>query len=312
MNKIKKIFFLILISSIIFIFKTNAKIEDGLFMTVGNKAVTKSDVVNEIKIILILTNQSYSDKKREELHKLAVKSIIDRNVKLIEIEKHKYFEFNPEDLNKELIRLATNIKVDVDTLKNICSSNEVDFQIIEDQIKIELYWNSLIFQIYKNRLSVNAEDIDEKLKLIQNEKKIEYLISEILIKPEEQNELESEINKIKKKIELEGFENVAKNLSTSPSAVNGGDLGWLNEDTISKKIKAIIIETKVGEISKPITLDSGILFFKVREKRIIRDNLTLEERKNKLVNIEKTKILNIHSLAHFDKVRRSVSVEFPQ
>ena len=31
--------------------------------------------------------------KREELHKLAVKSIIDRNVKLIEIEKHKYFEF---------------------------------------------------------------------------------------------------------------------------------------------------------------------------------------------------------------------------
>jgi len=311
-SKIKKIIFLVLISSIIFAIEANTKIEDGLFMTVGNKAITKSDVVNEIKIILILNNQSYSDEKRDELHKLAVKSIIDRNVKLIEIEKHKYFEFNQVDLNKELIRLATNIKVDLDTLKNICASNEINFQNIEDQIKVELYWNSLIFQIYKNRLSINAEDIDEKLKLIQNEKKIEYLISEIIIKPVVQNEMESEINKIKNKIQSEGFENVAKNLSISTSAINGGDLGWVSRDAISKEIKPIIVETKVGKISKPIILDSGILFFKVRDKRTVKDNLTLVEKKNRLVNIEKTKILNIHSLAHFDKVRRSVSIKFLQ
>ena len=36
-------------------------IEDGLFITVGNRAITKSDIVNEIKIILILTNESYTD-----------------------------------------------------------------------------------------------------------------------------------------------------------------------------------------------------------------------------------------------------------
>ena len=33
-------------------------------MTVGNKAITKSDVVNEIKILLILNNESYSDEDR--------------------------------------------------------------------------------------------------------------------------------------------------------------------------------------------------------------------------------------------------------
>ena len=40
-------------------------IEDGLFATVGNKAVTKSDVLNEIKLILILNNKIYSEKEKK-------------------------------------------------------------------------------------------------------------------------------------------------------------------------------------------------------------------------------------------------------
>ena len=50
--------------------------------------------------------------------------------------------------------------------------------------------------------------------------------------------------------------------------------------------------------------------FKVRDKREIDRNLTLEEMKTQLVNSEKNKILNMHSLSHYDKVRRSVSIKF--
>ena len=37
--------------------KVEEAIQDSLFATVGNKAITKSDVLNEIKIILILNNE---------------------------------------------------------------------------------------------------------------------------------------------------------------------------------------------------------------------------------------------------------------
>ena len=149
--------------------------------------------------------------------------------------------------------------------------------------------------------------IDEQLK---SKKKIdEYLISEILIKPVEENKLESEIKELKEKINTDGFESVAKNLSISESALNGGDLGWINENSISKKVKKIIINTSVGTVSEPILLSKGILLFKIRDKRKIDDNLDLEERKNKLVNSEKQKILRMHSLTHYDKIRRSISVK---
>ena len=126
----------------------------------------------------------------------------------------------------------------------------------------------------------------------------------------EQDKVVSKIKELKNKIKIEGFENVARSLGISESALNGGDLGWLSVERISKKIKSTIINTPVGELSEPILLPEGILFFKIRDKREINDNLSLEERKNQLVHLQKTKILKMHSLAHYDKVRRSLTVKY--
>ena len=310
--KIKKIILIVLIS-IVCIEKANTEINDSLFMTIGNKAIAQSDIVNEIKILLILNNESYNQEKRDKLQKLSVQSIIKRKVKEIEIERNNFFEFNKKDLNDELIRLANNLNVDVDTLKNICESNELDFAIIEKNIIIELAWNSLIFQLYKNNLTINSDEINEKLKLHKNKKKIEeYLISEILILPIEKDMIEFEIKKLTNEIENEGFEEVAKRVSISESAINGGNLGWLNENSISEKIKPTIVNTPVGELSKPILLPEGILLFKISDKRKIELNLSLEEQKNELVRLEKIKILQMHSLSHYDKVRRTIAIKFLQ
>ena len=310
MIKIKKIILLILIP-LLFLEKANAEISDSIFMSIGDKPITKSDIVNEIKIILILNNESYTDDKKEQLHEVAVKSVVKRNIKLIEVERHNFLRYNEEDFQKELLRLASNLYVDVETLKNICASNDLDFSIIEDQIKVELHWNTLIFELYKNSLQIDPEQIEERLKLFQDKKKIEeYLISEIVINKAPDDEIELKIEEIKNKIKVDGFESAAKNLSISESSIKGGDLGWVNEDIISEKIKSILKNTPVGEISSPIILSEGILIFKVRDKREVNTNLSLEELKNKLVNSEKTRILNMHSLSHYDKVRRSVSINF--
>ena len=285
-------------------------IEDSLFATVGNKAITKSDVLNEIKLILILNNKIFSEKERKKLQQMAVKSIIKRHVKQIEIERNNFLEFNQQDVRKEILRLANNINVDVETLKKICASNQIDFSIIEDQIKIGLLWNSLIFQLYKDRLSVNLDEIDEQLKLTQNKKEIEeYLISEIVIKTVEKDKLESVIKELKNKIKIEGFESVAISLSISDSATRSGDLGWINENLISKKLKSAITNTPVGNISEPILLPNCILVFKVRNKRKVERNINLEEAKNELVNSEKTRILNMHSASHYNNLIRSISIK---
>jgi len=286
-------------------------IKDSLFATVGNKAITQSDIINEIKIILILTGQSFTEDIKEQLQSGAIQSIIKRNIKKIEIEKYDSLSFNPSDVDKELEKLANSVYMDLDTFENTFIANGIPFSNVIDQIQIELLWNSLIFELYKDRLVISIDEISEQLKSIQNKKEIEeYLISEIIIKPVPKDKLESTIKEIKNKIKIEGFKTVALNLSISETALKGGDLGWVSENAISEKFKSKIINTSVGNISEPILMPEGILFFKVRDKRKLKKFVNLEDAKNHLVNAEKTKILRMHSLSHYTNLRKSITINY--
>ena len=303
------------ISAIIILFfclvESNAVIKDSLFATVGNKAITRSDIVNEIKTILILNGQNFSQDYAQQIESAAIQSTIKRNIKQIEIEKYNYLKFNHADLNNELNQLASNISMNLNTLKNTFIANGINFSDVNNQIRTELLWNSLIFNLYKDRLSININEIDEQLKLIQNKKEMEeYLISEIIIKPVSKNKLQSKIKEIKNKISIEGFEKTAINLSISETALKGGDLGWISENIISETFRSKIINTPVGHISAPIILPQGILFLKLRDKRKLKKFVNLEDAKNQLVNAEKTKILKMHSLSHYENLKKSISIQY--
>ena len=300
-----------IIIAFFFLVESNAVIKDSLFATVGNKAITRSDIVNEIKTILILNGQNFSQDYAKQIESAAIQSTIKRNIKQIEIEKYNSLKFNHADLNKELNQLASNINMNLDTLKNTLIANGIDFSNINNQIRTELLWNSLIFELYKDRLSININEIDEQLKLIQNKKEMEeYLISEIIIKTVSKDKLQSKIKEIKNKISIEGFEKVAINLSISETALKGGNLGWISENVISEIFRSKIINTPVGNISEPIILPQGILFFKLRDKRKLKKFANLEDAKNQLVNAEKTKILKMHSLSHYENLRRSIPIHY--
>ena len=310
MININKILFVIIIS-LFCLTKGNALIQDSLFATVGNKAITHLDIVKEIKITLILNGQSFSEDQRKRLETTAIKTAIKRAIKKIEVEKYESLEINQADLDKELNKLAAGSNMDLDTLKSVFIANGIDFSNVVDQVRLELLWNGLMFELYKNRLSINIDEIDEQLKSIELEKQIkEYLLSEIIIKSVSKEKVESKIEEVKNKIKIEGFEKVARNISISETSTKGGDLGWISENIISEEFKSGIINTPVGNVTEPILLPAGILFLKVRDKRELKKFINLEDAKNQLVNAEKTKILNMHSLSHYDKLKRSIAINY--
>ena len=310
MNNFKKIIYLIITFTLL-TSSLYGEIKDGLFATVGNKAITESDIIKEIKIILILSDQPYSVEKREMLQSVAVRESVKRNIKKIEIEKYNNLSYNEMDLSRELIAIAEQANTDIQTLKIKFAQNGIDFSNVVENIKIELLWNSLIFELYKNRLNINLSEVDEQLENLNKNKDInEYLISEIIIEPVSKDKLDFEIKKIKEEIKVQGFEKVAMEKSISDSSINGGDLGWVSQNLISKEFQSKIINTPIGEISDPVLLPKGIVFFKVRDKRISNKIFNIEEAKEQLINSEKTKILNMYSLSHYDTLRRTVAINY--
>ena len=121
------------------------------------------------------------EEKKEYLQSVAIRSVIKTNIKKIAIEKHD-LELSRDEVNKQLKKMASNLNVNLNTFKNMFTTNGIDFSIVTDQVQTEILWNSLIFQLYKDRLSINLDEIDEQLKTFESKKEFqEFLLSEIII-----------------------------------------------------------------------------------------------------------------------------------
>ena len=97
------------------------------------------------------------------------------------------------------------------------------------------------------------------------------------------NEANRIIKKAKSGVDFKSLANEYTDDPGNQNGTKGGDLGWVNENVLSENIKSILINTPVGSISEHIVLPQGILIFKIRDKRKVDRNLSLEQMKNQLV-----------------------------
>ena len=111
-------------------------------------------------------------------------------------------------------------------------------------------------------------------------------------------------------IEKDGFENTAIKYSISLTAMDGGNLGWVNANSLSDKILNIVNKLKIGDVSEPIFQSETILFIKLNEKKKLDINeINIVETKNRIINQKQNEILNLFSSSHLSKIRNSASIE---
>ena len=196
-------------------------------------------------------------------------------------------------------------------LKILLKDTNLNLNFIKKKIEIELLWNRLIYEKYKDKLSINEDKIKEdlKLKIINEKQEIEeYQISEILFNTTSKTMELEEIQKINKSIDEIGFENTASIYSISNTAGMGGSIGWLAETQLSEKILEIIQNLNVGEISEVIDAPTGKLILFLKDKRKIKEEISLEKELEKAILMERNKQLNQFSSIYFKKVELNTKI----
>ena len=90
---------------------------------------------------------------------------------------------------------------------------------------------------------------------------------EITFSPNTMEDFKKEYKKIKKSIEEIGFESSANIFSNSNTAKNGGKIGWISENQLSKNIINNINKLNLGEYADPIKVANGSIILMVKDKR---------------------------------------------
>ena len=79
---------------------------------------------------------------------------------------------------------------------------------------------------------------------------------------------------------------------------------------ISEKFRNVLKNTKPGFITQPILMPEGVLILKLENKRKISTEINLEEAKNKILQAEKNKKLEMFALSHFNKIKKITAVNY--
>ena len=309
MLKIKKIFIVILL-----VLQGDyllAKINNSIVVKVGNEIITALDVENEIKTILVLKKLDFTQDNIIRSKDYAIKSLIKSSIKKSEIKKYEIEAFNPADSARYLENIAKSIDIKKTELKKFFLSKNLDYNSFVDKYETELKWNTLIFNIYKNQISLNPVEIENELKirLSSSTDAEDYNLSEIEI--DITQDVEDKINEVYKTINELGFAKAANKLSISSSSSQGGAMGWISNKSLNDDILKSIAKAEIGTITKPINQETSLLILKINDKKIYKtEELDLDKLKDSIVKKKKEEKLKLFSRSHFASIESNILINF--
>ena len=279
---------------------------------INNQIITNFDVKNEKNYLLAL-NPSLRNLPVEEINRYATDSLINENIKRIEIEKRYEILQNKKMINKVIKDIYSGLSIsNLSEFEQYLEKYSINLELVKNKISIEIAWNDYIFNKFNRSILIDENKIRDKISKLSNQNKVEnILLSEIIFTIKDKESLESKYNNIKDSIIKIGFEETAKIYSVADSKKNGGKIGWVYKTQLSKKILKEVEQIDIGQLTKPITTPGGFILLKLNDKKDEILNINEEEQFKKAVNFEKNRQLTIYSTLQYKRVyNKSVINEF--
>ena len=301
-----KILITVIFVSSLFLNETNA-IESKIVHNIENEIITNIDIKNEFKYLLAL-NDNLRELDKETVLNISNDSIVREKIKQIELLKNfKEIIINSDYMDAYLKNIYLGLDLNsLEEFELYLKKYDLSLKNVKKKISIELLWNDLIIEKYANQVKIDREQIKKKFKNKNIVSIKEYKLSEIVFNVISKNDIQKKYIEIVESIDKIGFENTTSIFSISDTAKIGGEIGWINENSINTKIRKNIENLEIGKISKPIILPNGILILKVVDIKNSEMKIDIEEQYNKAINFEKNRQLNQFSIIYFNKTKKKL------
>ena len=300
-----KIFLFIFISCLIF--NKAQSIEIKIIHNIKGEIITNVDVKNEFKY-LVAMNNTLKELDKDKILNISNESIIKEKIKKIEISKF----FDEIKIDEKYLNVLLKSKYSRLGLK---SPNEFQLYLkdygltlndIVEKITINALWNEMIIEKYSSQVAINKKKIEKEVSKNREMLSKEYRLSEITFAVKNNDEIQKKYKEISNSINEVGFKNSASIYSFSESAKIGGDIGWINENSLNEKIRSKINDLKIGEISKPIILPNGILILTVVDSKNSKIKIDLESELKNAISYERNRQLSQYSRIYYNKIKKNL------
>jgi peptidyl-prolyl cis-trans isomerase SurA len=249
---------------------------DKVAVIVDQGVVLESEIkelVSMVKRNAITNNQNLPSDKA--LRTQAIERLILSNLQL-QMAGRMGLQISDPQLDQTISNMAQQNGITVEALRNDIARDGVSFELYREDVRKELITGEVVRANVRRRIYITPQEIANLVKLIdeQGAEQAEYNLGHILIgfpaQPSDEDVTAAQ-DRATKVLELlnsgSNFEKIAIASSSGAKALDGGDMGWMNINSMPTLFAEAVVDKSKDTLVGPIRSGAGFHILKVKDLR---------------------------------------------
>jgi peptidyl-prolyl cis-trans isomerase SurA len=247
---------------------------------VNGDVVTNGDVDNRARLFALSTGLPVTQDVLERLVPQVRRQLIDERLRLQELQR-RGIVVGDRDIAAAIAQVEAGNGLPPGALRGRLAAAGIDLRTMIDQLRVQIGWTRLLREILGRNAEVSPTEIAELGAALRGQiGETEWRVAEIFV-PISDARQTADAQRFADTIIAQlragaNFGVVAAQFSQSQTALQGGDLGWVQANQLDPEVLRIVQIMPPGAVSNPIRVPGGLSIVTLRAKRVIgSDNATI-------------------------------------
>jgi peptidyl-prolyl cis-trans isomerase SurA len=240
---------------------------------VSGDVISQADVDSRTRLFALSSGIGLSPEMQSRLKGQVAQQLIDERLRLQESQR-RHVVISDKQIADAIHSIEQRNNMPVDALRTRLQADGVSFRTLVDQIRVQLAWLQVIREQLGDAATITTKEVEEQQHLLAEETgKPEYRVAEIFVPiddpshaPDAQRFAETIVQQLRAGAT---FAVTAAQFSQSQTALEGGDLGWVQPDQLDPAVAKLVEEMPVGAVSDQVPVPGGISIIQLKAKREI-------------------------------------------
>jgi len=238
---------------------------------VNDEVVSIYDLESRLRFVIATGGVPDSMEARRRLAPEVLRGLIDERLQLQEAKKRNV-AVSDKEIEEAIRNVERQNRMPPGGLDQFLRERGLQQDTMEQQIRAAIAWSKLVSQIYRGRLTVGNDEIEEMLQRFKERQgQTEYRLAEILLTvdtPQREQATADAATRLIDEIKNGArFDVMARQFSQSATAATGGDLGWVVATDLGDQLRAVVDKLRPDEIAGPFRTQVGYQIVRLIARR---------------------------------------------
>lgn len=249
----------------------SAQLAEGVAAVVNDHAISTFDVRQRANLLITSAGLQSTPEMQQRARAQALRDLIDERLQIQETASYE-ITITPQEIDSRMTDIARSNEMDLPGFIRQLATAGISPTTLRSQIEADIAWNRLIAGLYGTRVRISDVEITAtQERIAANATRPQYQISEIFLPAESEaefNEMEQGALRLLQEMQRGApFPAVARQFSRSPSAVAGGDIGWIASTDLAPELQLVADRLQSGQVSLPVRTPTGVYILAMRDRR---------------------------------------------